>query len=190
MPIASSIYELRSRQQLRLFLEERTLPGPIAQDTSSRWNIYMPQPTCLRDRQVAARAFRYSHPERERPANQATATYGSVQRSPSLRRHGVRWIARLTHGEHVGSRDDLSSDQDSKTQSRPSFCRRCRSVARLPSAFVLQRLRQIPMIKRRQRRDSRRDELAHQPVVEVEALGIRRARAPWGKMRGQAMENR
>jgi hypothetical protein len=47
----------------------------------------------------------------------------------------------------------------------------------LPSALVLERLRQIPVVERGERRDARRDQLVHQPVVKVEAFRVRRARA-------------
>ena len=53
-----------------------------------------------------------------------------------------------------------------------------RRVARLPAAaVVLQRLRQIPVIQSRERLDAVREELVDQPVVEVEALRVRRAGA-------------
>ncbi len=47
-------------------------------------------------------------------------------------------------------------------------------VARLPAlVLVLQRLRQVPVVERGERRDARGEQLVHQPVVEVEALRVR-----------------
>ena len=48
-------------------------------------------------------------------------------------------------------------------------------VARFPSAAILQRLRQVPVIERRERCNAVRDEVVQEPVVEVEALRIWRA---------------
>src|SRR5205085_6601858 len=54
------------------------------------------------------------------------------------------------------------------------FCR----LAGLPSAKpVLQRLRQVPMIQRRERFDAIVEEFVYQTVVEIEPLGVRRAGA-------------
>src|SRR6266478_4616357 len=50
-------------------------------------------------------------------------------------------------------------------------------VAPFPPAAILQRLRQVPMIERRERRDAVGDEVVEEPVVEVEALRIWRAGA-------------
>ena len=55
--------------------------------------------------------------------------------------------------------------------------------------LVLQRLRQVPVVERGERLDAGREQLIDQSAVEVEALGVRLA-GPFGKMRGQAMENR
>ena len=53
---------------------------------------------------------------------------------------------------------------------------RLRRVARLPAAaVVLQRLRQVPVIERRERLDAVGEQLVDEPVVEVEALRVRRA---------------
>src|SRR5271166_4570049 len=50
-------------------------------------------------------------------------------------------------------------------------------VAVFPPAAILQGLRQVPVIERRERRDAVGDELVEEPVIEVEALRIRRAGA-------------
>src|SRR5262249_19334290 len=51
-----------------------------------------------------------------------------------------------------------------------------RGLDRLPAAvFVLEGLRQIPVVQRRERLDARREQLVHEPAVEVEALRIRLA---------------
>src|SRR5262249_56474676 len=50
-------------------------------------------------------------------------------------------------------------------------------VAPFPPAAILQRLRQVPMIERRERRDAVGDKVGDEPVVEVEALRIWRAGA-------------
>ena len=50
-------------------------------------------------------------------------------------------------------------------------------VAGFPAAAILQRLRQVPVIKRRERRDAVGDELVEQAIVEVEPLRIGRAGA-------------
>ena len=55
---------------------------------------------------------------------------------------------------------------------------RLRRVARFPAAdAVLQRLRQVPVIERRERLDAVREQLVDEPVVEVEALRVRRSGA-------------
>ena len=55
---------------------------------------------------------------------------------------------------------------------------RVHGVLRLPAAVaVLQRLRQVPVIQRRERLDPGRQQLVDETVVEVEALLVRRARA-------------
>src|SRR5690606_35402387 len=48
-----------------------------------------------------------------------------------------------------------------------------RRVARLPAAFLLQRLRQIPMIKRGEGLDAGGEQLVDEPLVEIEAVRIR-----------------
>ena len=48
-------------------------------------------------------------------------------------------------------------------------------VAGFPPAAILQRLRQVPVIERRERRNVVGDEVVQEPVVEVEAFGIWRA---------------
>jgi hypothetical protein len=53
--------------------------------------------------------------------------------------------------------------------------KRLGGVARLPSAAILQRLRQVPVIERRERLDAIAEELVEEPIVEVETLRIRRA---------------
>src|SRR5262245_41161618 len=50
-------------------------------------------------------------------------------------------------------------------------------VAPFPPAAILQRLRQVPVIERWERRDVVGDEVVEEPVVEVEALRIWRAAA-------------
>src|SRR6516164_1292038 len=50
-------------------------------------------------------------------------------------------------------------------------------VAPFPPTAILQRLRQVPVIERREWRDAVSDEVVEEPVVEVEALRIWRARA-------------
>src|SRR5215831_13457329 len=50
-------------------------------------------------------------------------------------------------------------------------------VAGFPPAAILHRLRQVPVIERRERRDAVGDEVVDEPVVEVEALRIWRAGA-------------
>jgi len=50
-------------------------------------------------------------------------------------------------------------------------------VADFPTAAILQRLRQVPVIERRERRDAVGDEVVEEPIVEVEALRIWRAGA-------------
>src|SRR5262245_23090027 len=50
-------------------------------------------------------------------------------------------------------------------------------VAGLPTAAILERLRQVPVIECRERGDAVGDKLVKEPVVEVEALWIRRAGA-------------
>jgi hypothetical protein len=57
------------------------------------------------------------------------------------------------------------------------------------AAPVLEDLRQIPVVERRERLDARRQQRVHEPVVEVEALRVRGPGAS-GKMRGQATEKR
>src|SRR3954463_10404724 len=53
-----------------------------------------------------------------------------------------------------------------------------RRIARGPAAeAVLQRLRQVPMIQRRKRRDAVRERLVDKAVVEIEPFGIWRAGA-------------
>ncbi len=50
---------------------------------------------------------------------------------------------------------------------------RFRGLARLPAAdAVLQRLRQVPVIQRREGLDAVRQQLVHEPVVEIEALRV------------------
>src|SRR5829696_8629660 len=55
--------------------------------------------------------------------------------------------------------------------------RKClRRVARGPAAeAILQRLRQVPVIQRRKRRDAVRQQLVDKAVVEIEAFWVRRA---------------
>ena len=52
-----------------------------------------------------------------------------------------------------------------------------------PAETVLQRLRQIPVIQRRIRRNAVRQQLVQQPIIEVEAFRVRRAvsvrKHPW-----------
>src|SRR5262245_35499198 len=52
-------------------------------------------------------------------------------------------------------------------------------VAPFPPAAILQRLRQVPVVERRERRDAIGDEVVEETVVEVEALRIWRADALW-----------
>jgi hypothetical protein len=51
-------------------------------------------------------------------------------------------------------------------------------VARFPPAAILQRLRQVPVIERRERRDTVSEEVVEEPIVEVEPLRIWRSGAP------------
>src|SRR5262249_15265089 len=54
----------------------------------------------------------------------------------------------------------------------------CRGgAAPSPPAAILQRLRQVPVIERREWRDAVGDEVVEEPVVEIEALRIWRAGA-------------
>ena len=50
-------------------------------------------------------------------------------------------------------------------------------ITRLPAAFVLEGLRQVPVIERGERRDARLQQLIDQTVVEVETSRVWRARA-------------
>src|SRR5262249_4128409 len=52
-------------------------------------------------------------------------------------------------------------------------------VARLPPAFVLQCLGQIPVIQSSERSDFQSYQFVDQPVVEVEALGVRLPSTLW-----------
>src|SRR5215470_1161253 len=60
----------------------------------------------------------------------------------------------------------------------PGIVRECLGgVAAFPPTAILQRLRQVPVIERRERRDTVGDEVVNEPIVEVEALRIWRAGA-------------
>ncbi len=50
-------------------------------------------------------------------------------------------------------------------------------VARLLPALVLKRQRPVPVVERWERLDTRRNQLIHEAVVEVQALGVGLARA-------------
>ena len=58
-----------------------------------------------------------------------------------------------------------------------------------PAAAVLERLRQVPVVQGRERLDAVLEQLVDEPVVEVEAGGVR-GPASVGTTRGQAIENR
>ena len=62
-------------------------------------------------------------------------------------------------------------------------------VTVFPSAAILQRLRQVPVVKRRERRNAVGEQLVDQPVIVLEPLCVG-APVPCGKMRGQEIENR
>jgi hypothetical protein len=55
--------------------------------------------------------------------------------------------------------------------------------------LVLEGLGQVPVVQGGERLDAGRPQRVHQPVVEVQALGVGGAGA-LGKIRGQAIENR
>ena len=62
-------------------------------------------------------------------------------------------------------------------------------VADFPPAAILERLRQVPVIKRRERRDAVGEKVIEEPVVESRPLGFS-APVPCGNIRGQEIENR
>ena len=62
-------------------------------------------------------------------------------------------------------------------------------VARRPAALVLERLGQIPVVERRERRDPSLEHALDERAVEVEAARIRRP-ATVGWIRGHEIEKR
>ena len=62
-------------------------------------------------------------------------------------------------------------------------------VARRPAALVLERLRQVPVVQRRQRPDPALEHALDERPVEVEPALVRRA-APVGWIRGHEIEKR
>ena len=142
---------------------------------------------------------------RRRRARAAPATAQAVREQQVVRRRAARSASRACPGALVPCGVAEEGDDPRLVEGDPVLDdgRRARSaisagvlgealggVARRPAAGVLQRLRQVPVVERRDRLDAALEQPVDEPAVEVDARAGSARPRPSGCTRGQAIEKR